>query len=213
MRIRGAGERGRERWLAGLFNKVKRLSSTRAKLWRGRRSRSVGRRRSYKRQLTQADSRSSTANRRLIASAESERRQPRTSAHAFVFVSHRREQCLVFYPYFRKENVSGRIPVGGRLTRRSPTYMTRTPRGGSLSQESAAPLHAIIVHERNYASVYGHILPYITGCWITEGKVTITQNQCNSGNGQPPLLCINAGNDGGGWVDAAAAIRPCAERG
>ena len=29
----GAGER--ERWLAGLFNKVKRRSSTRARLWRG----------------------------------------------------------------------------------------------------------------------------------------------------------------------------------
>ena len=44
----------------------------------------------------------------------------------------------------------------------------------------------------------GHILPNITGCWITERKVRIAQNQCNSGNGQSPLLCINAGNDGGG---------------
>ena len=132
MRIRGAGERGRERWLAGLFNKVKRLSSTRARMWRGRRSRSVGRRRSYKRQLTQADSRSSTANRRLIASAESERRQPRTSAHAFVFVSHRREQCLVVYPYFTKENMSGRIP-GGWAPHSPITYVEDANAKGRLA--------------------------------------------------------------------------------
>ena len=120
MRIRGAGERGRERWLAGLFNKVKRLSSTRAKLWRGRRSRSVGRRRSYKRQLTQADSRSSTANRRLIASAESERREPRTSAppaHMLLFLYRTVENNVwLSIPISRRK-----ICRGGRASEEDPS--------------------------------------------------------------------------------------------